>query len=92
MLDRHLAFARRETAVHLEQAARIGRDDQVRRGVQQPIYLALLQLPRLFRVGDVVDAGAAAAESGLVDLYQLHAGNRRSKSRGCRLTRCACIR
>ena len=48
---------------------------------QRVVELALLQLARLDRVGDVVDAGAAAAQAGFVDLGQLQAGDARAADR-----------
>ena len=50
---------------------------------QRVVELALLQLAGLRRVGDVVDAGAAAAQPALGHLRQLQAGDPASSARGC---------
>src|SRR3954466_12357237 len=59
----------------LHQAARIGRDEQLRPGGHHVLRLAVPELLGRFGVEDVPDAGRAAADVLLRDLSQLDAGD-----------------
>jgi glycolate oxidase len=59
-----------QTGGDLEHAARIRTHDHVRRCVEDLAHLVLLQLARYLRVGQVVDAGAAATALRILDVDQ----------------------
>src|SRR5438093_8879648 len=65
-LDARVALA--QAGPQLQQAAGIGGRDDPGAGRERAVELALLELPRLARVGQVVDAGAATAERALLHL------------------------
>jgi len=65
-----------ESVFKLDVATGIGRGDDARAGRAQMSELALLEPRRGLWLGDIVDAGAAAAPGGLGALAQFDAGDR----------------
>ena len=77
MLDRHGEAARDRAGADLEQAAGIRGRDHLGAAGRDVIELPREQARRHRRLGQVVGAGAAAAEVGLVELDEPDARNRR---------------